>query len=80
MTLRGMGLMQMLNVIRDEGRMCRRPIRAEDGEFLLWAYARREGDFVVFGVYNPTDGFMPFVDGGCLNYDDVDAIDWEEYE
>lgn len=82
MTLRGMGFMHMVDVIRDGERMCRRPLgRDANGDVRTWRAAFCDGSFIEFV---DVDAEMARLGLECgrilLTREDVDAMDWEEYE
>lgn len=80
--LRGMYFMRMVAVIRDGERMCRRPLgRDANGDVRTWRVAFCDGSFIRFV---DVDASMARIGLECgrnlLTREDVDAIDWEEYE
>lgn len=82
MTLKGMHLMHMVDVIRDGDRMCRRPLGHDaNGDVRTWRVAFCEGSFIYFV---DVDAEMARLGLECgrilLTKEDVDAVDWEEYE
>lgn len=80
MALKGMGLMYMLDVIKDGNRVCRRPSWVHEGEVITWRYAKIVGDVIQFGGYGEI-GFYPYPQGrNCLTIGDAEAADWEEYD
>ena len=82
MTLRGMGFMHMVHVIKEDERMCRRPLGYDaNGDVRIWRVAFCDGSFIYFV---DVDAEMARIGLECgrilLTREDVDAIDWEEYE
>lgn len=82
MTRKGMGLMQMLDVIMDGDRMCRRPLSYdENGDVKTWRAAFHGGPDIRF---TDVHADMSRIGTECgrilLLREDVEATDWEEYE
>lgn len=82
MTLRGMGFMHMVDVIREGDRMCRRPLGYDaNGDVRTWRVAFCDGTLIQFV---DVDANMARIGLECgrilLTREDVNAIDWEEYE
>ena len=80
--LRGMYFMRMVAVIRDGDRMCRRPLgRDANGDVRTWRVAFCEGSFIRFVDVDADMARLGLECGrALLTREDVDAIDWEEYE
>ena len=80
--LRGMYFMRMVAVIRDGDRMCRRPLGYDaNGDVRTWRVAFCDGSFIHFVDVDADMARLGLECGrALLTREDVDAIDWEEYE
>ena len=80
--LRGMYFMRMVAVIRDGDRMCRRPLgRDANGDVRTWRAAFCNGTLIEFVDVDASMARLGLECGrSLLTREDVDAMDWEEYE
>lgn len=66
-----------------EGRACRRPIYAtSDGTVRIWRYMFQKDGVIILRDWDTVNGPMNRSKAvwSCVTLDDVEAVDWEEYE
>ena len=82
MTLRGMGYMHATALLKED-RVCRRPIYATcNGTVCIWRYMFLENDVIRLTDWHTVNGPLDRSKAvkSCTTLEDVEAIDWEEYE
>ena len=80
--LRGMGYMHATALLKDD-RVCRRPVYATcNGTVCIWRYMFQKDGAIILTDWNTVNGPLVRSEAvkSCTTLDDVEAIDWEEYE